>query len=133
MESTTIDSYAELLLRIEYLKAEKVKQEEDLKKVFSEFVDTLNPLLMVKQTIHKLAADGQVKRDLTTAALNVGVTFLVGRMLGRNRIENFIGSKLANGISRLFNKTKSSTTVSDNENFLPQEVGIELPEQNLRR
>jgi hypothetical protein len=96
------------------LKAEKFSREEDLKYTFKEFVSTLNPISMVKESLHQLAADRDVKFDLAKVGLNLGVDFIIDKVLGRNRsVKGFLSSVLIEKFSTLFLNNNISKIVSE--------------------
>jgi hypothetical protein len=114
MENKEISNHAELVLRIMDLKAEKFSREEDLKYTFKEFVSTLNPISMVKESLHQLAADRDVKFDLAKVGLNLGVDFIIDKVLGRNRsVKGFLSSVLIEKFSTLFLNNNISKIVSE--------------------
>ena len=114
MENKEISSHAELVLRIMDLKVEKFSREEDLKYTFKEFVSTLNPISMVKESLHQLAADRDVKFDLAKVGLNLGVDFIIDKVLGRNRsVKGFLSSVLIEKFSTLFLNNNISKIVSE--------------------
>ena len=93
MENKEIASHTELLLRIAELKAEKLKQEDELKNAFSGFVDTLDPVSLIKKTIHDFASDQQVQFDAVKIGMNVGANIIIDQVLGKYRsIKGFFSS-----------------------------------------
>ena len=114
MENKEISSHAELVLRIMDLKVEKFSREEDLKCTFKEFVSTLNPISMVKESLHQLATDRDVKFDLAKIGLNLGVDFIIDKVLGRNRtVKGFLSSVLIEKFSALLLNNNISKIVSE--------------------
>ena len=114
MENKEISSHAELVLRIMDLKVEKFSREEDLKYTFKEFVSTLNPISMVKESLHQLATDRDVKFDLAKVGLNLGVDFIIDKVLGRNRtVKGFLSSVLIEKFSALLLNNNISKIVSE--------------------
>ena len=114
MENKEISSHAELVLRIMDLKAEKFSQEEELRYTFKEFVSSLNPISMVKESLHQLAADRDVKFDLAKVGLNLGADFIIDKVLGRNRsIKGFLSAVLIEKFSTLFLNNNISKIVSE--------------------
>ena len=117
MENNKISNYSELILRIEYLKSEKVKQEEELKVTFKEFVKTLDPIEMMKQSLHKLAEDKEVQVDLTRVGVSIGVNYLINKILYKsNNIKGFLSSVLVNLLSSALtneNISKIITKITD--------------------
>ena len=114
MENKEISNHAELVLRIMDLKVEKFSREEELKYAFKEFVSALNPISMVKESLHQLAADRDVKFDLAKVGLNLGADFIIDKVLGRNRsFKGFLSSVLFEKFSTLFLNNNISKIVSE--------------------
>lgn len=116
MENKNISSHTELVLRIMELKAEKFNREEELRTSFKEFVYTLNPISLVKESLHNLAEDREVKFDLAKIGINLGANFLIDKLLGRNRsIKGFLSSVLIEKFSSFFlnNDNNISKIVSE--------------------
>jgi len=114
-ENTKIGSHAELALRIMQLKGEKFQQEEEIKRSFKEFTYTLNPISIVKESIHELAHDKEVQVDILKVGINVGANFLIGKVLGKNNsIKGYLSTMLVQTISSSFihNNINSSTLIS---------------------
>ena len=102
MQKVIISNQAELLARIKFLKREKPVKEEDLKLKFKEYMTSLNPLLLMKDALHQLANDKEVRLDLGKVGLNIATTFITDKLLGRQRsIKGFLGSMLVEKLSSL--------------------------------
>lgn len=100
METIEISSHADLLLRIAELKEINSWQDAEFKDTFREFVNTLNPLSMVKESLHELAEDREVQFDLAKVGMNLGANFIIDRILGKHSsIKGFLGAKLVEKIS----------------------------------
>jgi hypothetical protein len=118
METKNITSHAQLCLQIMHLKAEKFKQEEELKHTFQEFVYTINPVNLVKNSLHDLAEDHEVQFDLAKVGLNMGANFLINQVLGRNRsIKGFLSSMLVEKFSSSYINNNVSKIISGIGNF----------------
>ena len=103
MENTEISGHVELLLRIRQLKVEKLRQENELKYTFREFANSLEPLSVVKRSLHKMTQDKEVQFDLAKAGLNLSTNFIIGAVLGKYRgIKGFLSSVLLEKISTVF-------------------------------
>ena len=103
MEYTAIHNHATLALRIMEMKAEKSRQEDDLKYTFREFAGTFSPLSMLKDSMKGLAKDKELQTDLLKAGLNLGTDFIIERVLGRNHsIKGFLSSILVEKFSTPF-------------------------------
>lgn len=116
MEKIKISSHTELVMRIMNLKAEKYTREEELRYSFKEFVYTLNPVSLVKESLHNLAEDREVKFDMAKIGINLGANFLIDKIMGRNRsIKGFLSSVLIEKLSSLFlnNNNNISKIISE--------------------
>jgi hypothetical protein len=76
---------AELRNRVLALQQKKVQQEQSLKESFQDLVQSVNPVQIVKNSLHKLSEDQQVKTDLTKVAISLGVHVLMRTYFGRKR------------------------------------------------
>jgi hypothetical protein len=112
MENSAITGHKELVWRIEQLKIEKIRQELELKLTVNEFVNTLNPVTMVKESLHELAEDNTVQVDLIKATLNIGANFILEHLIGKHPnmsgllssvlVENISSLLINNNVSKLF-------------------------------
>ena len=103
MENSAFTTHAEILLRIAELKAEKLTREDYLKHTLNEFVYALNPVSIVKKSLHGFVTDKQVQVDLAKAGLNVGANFIIDQALGRYRsVRGFVSSVLVEKFSPAF-------------------------------
>ncbi len=130
MEKKEISNYSELTLRIEYLKLEKIKQEEELKVTFKEFVNTLDPILMMKQSLHKLAEDKEVQVDLTRVGVSIGVNYIINKILYKsNNIKGFLSSVLVNLLSTALTIENISKIINVVTNFIHPTVDEQKEEE----
>ena len=113
MRNKEILNHTELSLRIMELKSEVLLQQDNLKYTFKGFLFTLNPISIVKVSIHELAKDKEVQFDLTKVGLNLGADFLINQVLGRNRsIKGFLSSVLLEKLSNTFINKNASGIIS---------------------
>jgi hypothetical protein len=113
MENIKISNRSELLLHIMHLKAEKYRQEEELKVTLKEFIDTLNPLSIVKESLSEMVRDKDVHFDLAKMGLNIGANFIIDQILGRNSsIKGFISAVLVENFSTSFINNNVSKIIS---------------------
>jgi hypothetical protein len=113
MENRNISNRTELSLRIMHLKAEKFTQEEELISSIREFAYTLSPLALVKDSLHNLARDKEVRADLTKVGLNIGANFIFDKVLGKQKsIKGFLSSLLIENISGALINNNSSKIIS---------------------
>jgi len=95
------------------LKSEKLSQEIELKVKVKEFVYTLSPVSIVKNSLRDLVSDKDVRFDMAKVGLNVGANFLIDKVVGRNRsIKGFLGSLLIEKVSSSFINNNTSSIVS---------------------
>ena len=100
MDNTKITSHAHLKFLIMQFKSEKSSQEAALKHTVEEFVVSLNPLSILKNSLHELTADKEVQQDLVKTGSNLGTNFIIEKILGRNRsVKGFLSSILAEKVS----------------------------------
>lgn len=126
MEKTEISNYSELMMRIEYLKEEKTKQEEELKVTFKEFVNSLDPIQMMKQSLHKLAEDKEVQVDLTRVGVSIGVNYIINKILYKsNNLKGFLSSVFVNLISSTLTTENISKIITVITNFIHPNVDEE--------
>ncbi|MBI1191644.1 MAG: hypothetical protein GC205_00525 [Bacteroidetes bacterium] len=85
MEDGSNYTPAELRLRVLELQQKKVQEEETLKDVFQDLIQSVNPVQIVKSSIHKLSQDQQVKIDLAKIGVTFGVNLLLGTVFSRKR------------------------------------------------
>lgn len=119
MQNKEILNHSELSLCIMQLKSDILLQEDELKHTFKGFLFTLNPISIVKDSIHELARDKEVQFDLTKVGLNLGTNFLIEQVLGRNRsIKGFLSSVLVEKFSNTFINKNASGIISGISKFL---------------
>lgn len=103
MENTDIYDHATLIKHIHYLRDVKNVQEEELKSCFNGFVDSLNPVTLVKKSLHDLAENKEVQFDLTKVALNTASNLVIDQLFGKYRsIKGFLSSVMIEGVSNTF-------------------------------
>lgn len=113
MENIKITNHAQLQLHIMHLKSKKLSQEIELKHSVKEFVYSISPLSIVKDSLHSLVQDKEVRMDLTKVGLNIGANFLIDKVVGRNRsIKGFLSSILIEKISTSFINSNASSIIS---------------------
>lgn len=123
MEKTKITRYADLMIHIAYLNSEKLKQEEELKSICGELVNSMHPVSIVKQSLHDLAEDKRVHFDLLKAGLNVGSTFLIDNIMGRNKsIRGFLSSMVIEKIASTFINNQNSSKIIAGASKLLQRI-----------
>ena len=100
MKKIDIYDHATLIVHIQQVKIIKQQQEDELKTCFSDFVDTLNPMSIIKNSFHELVTDKEVLSDITKVALNMGSNLLIDQVFGKYRsIKGFLKSIVFEKIS----------------------------------
>lgn len=84
MEHPTISNHEALVLHIQKLRAEKLVQEENLKFAFKELAVTLNPISVIKESLHDLAKNKEVRLDFVKAGANLAITLLLNQVLKKS-------------------------------------------------
>lgn len=119
MESKKILNHHDLLCHISKLKDDKIYQEAELKVKLNEFAKTLDPLSIVKHSIHELTQNKEVRLDVAKVGLNVGANFLINTVLGRDKsIKGFLSSLLIKKISSIVIDKNASGIISGIGNFI---------------
>lgn len=119
MENKKILNHYDLLCHISKLKDDKISQEFELKLKLNEFVKTLNPISMVKNSLRELAQNKEVRLDVAKVGLNVGANFLIDNVLGRGRsIKGFLSSLLMEKISSIVIDKNASSIISGIGKFI---------------
>jgi hypothetical protein len=108
-----INNYKELELRIAELSHLKSLEEYELKETFHQFVHSLNPILILKESLRNLTEDKTAQLDLAKAGLNIGANFIIDKTLGKyNSIKGFISSVLLENVSTSYIYNNSSKIIS---------------------
>lgn len=113
MENIKIINHTQLQLRIMHLRSEKFSQEIELKHSVKEFVYSISPVSIVKDSIHTLVQDKEVRFDMAKVGLNIGANFLIDKVVGRGRsIKGFLGSIIIEKISSSLINGNTSSIIS---------------------
>lgn len=100
MQTNQITNHKELMLRIEQLKIESRHHEIELTNSIHEFVDGLKPATLIKNTLHNLMHNDEVRHDVGGLGLNFGLGFLINKIFGRSKsLKGFVGTSFLKGIS----------------------------------
>jgi hypothetical protein len=84
MEIKEINNHVELELCIIKLKEEKLRQEDELKQKIKNFANNLDPLVLVKDALHKMAENKEIQFDAMKVAFNYGSNYLIEKIFGKN-------------------------------------------------
>lgn len=128
MTSSKINCSDDLSLRIAQLRIDKLKQEAELKIKFSEFAETLNPVLILKKSVHEMVVDKEVKDDLLKVGLNLGTNFIIEKVLGRKSVKGYLSSVIVEKISTsLINRGILSEIITSFSKLVKTETKNETP------
>lgn len=115
METTQLSSHAELLLRIEELKAKKHSQEVLLIDKFMIITSSFDFLSL----LNKGSMNKNHEFDLVKVGLNTGANLLINLVLGKNRsIKGFLSSVLVQRFASVLINNNLSTIVSGVQNLV---------------
>ncbi len=104
-----ITDYASLQESIRLLKAQKLQQEAMLRAEITAIINSVDPVEMVKESLHNLVSDKSIQLDLVKMGLNLSAELLTARLFGRYRsIPVFLGMKVVQKVAGFFLKDKIS-------------------------
>ena len=127
MENIDIYDHASLVTQIQQLRTLKKIQEEELKNCFSEFVDSLNPVTLVKKSLHDLADNKEVQFDLAKVALNTASNLVIDSLFGKYKsIKGFLSAVMVEGVSNNFINNSSIKVLSFFKKKKPMQAPVEL-------
>ena len=108
MDNSNIINHEALVLRIRFLRAEKSRQESEMKEKFHDLIYLLDPVSIVKGSLHELAENKQVQFDVAKVALNMGTNLVIDQVFGKYRsIKGFLSSVLLEKMSDRFINTNT--------------------------
>lgn len=113
MKNTEITNHAELMSHIVLLRTEKSRQEQELRQSLKEFADRFDHLNLLKTYLHEFASDKNVQVDLAKVGLNLGVDFIIRKVMGTS-----ISSMLIEKLSSLFISGNMSKILSGISTFI---------------
>ncbi len=98
-----ITGYQDLQERIEDLRNESSKAQQDMESAFDRVVTGLDPVTLVKSSVQQLSRDHGLKMDVVKAGMNMGANFLIDKIMGRRKsLKGFLSSILLEKYSQLF-------------------------------
>ena len=101
------------MIRIEQLKIESRQNEIELTNSVYEFVDGLNPVSIIKNSLHKLTHNDEIKKDVGSLGLNFGLDFLINKIFGRSKtLKGFVGTLFLKGVSGTILNTYSENIIN---------------------
>lgn len=115
MENIQLSNYAELLLRIEELKAKKNSQEIVLKEKFLIITSSFDLLSLLKGG----SMNKNPEFDLVKVGLNTGINLIIDLVLGKNRsIKGFLSSVLVEKFTSVLINNNLMTIISGVQNLV---------------
>jgi hypothetical protein len=128
-----IISHIELQLRIANLRAEKLMQEEELKRNFTAVIHGLYPSTLLKEAVNKVANDEDLQKDMAKAGIGIGTNFLIKHLLKKHNIKRVLSAALLEIISpllinnapKMISGIKQWLHLNGNESHFEQEESIE--------
>ncbi|MCU0322747.1 MAG: hypothetical protein MUE72_10040 [Chitinophagaceae bacterium] len=92
-----------LQLQKQVLQTKKLQLENTIQEEVKAFVKGINPIDFIKSTAQSVLQDRNVQVDASTMGINLGVNFIIEKILGRNRsIKGYISSMIMEKISSTF-------------------------------
>ena len=113
MHSPMINNNEDLSLRILQLKHEKQMQEIELKVAFTAITETLNPVKLIKNSLHDIVTDKVVKDDLLKIGLNLGTNFIIEKVMRRGSLKGYLSSVVLETISSSLINSGTLTGIID--------------------
>jgi hypothetical protein len=123
MEHTKITTHAELIMRINHLKAEQFNRQEQIERHAKELIYSLDPVSIFKRGVYELAHEPEIQQDATKIGLNLVSEFLIGKVLGRNSsIRGYLSSMLATKLAGSLIDKNANKIVSGISNLLHKQA-----------
>lgn len=102
MEKTEITCHAELLERIQYLKSDKLRQEEHLKRSFQDIVFNFGLSSLMNRPVNVHAEEDNFLLRLVRGSLNMAFNFVINLVFGKHqKLKLFLSSLLVPAFSAL--------------------------------
>lgn len=80
MQTSIIENHTSLTAQIDRLAERKEVEEKQLKQSLMVLSTNLTPVAIIKNSLHELAADTEVKNDLLKVGINIGATLIINRL-----------------------------------------------------
>lgn len=88
-----VSEYDALCKQIALLRIERDLQQDALQDAWRNFARSLNPIAMVKDSIHNMVTDKELKSDFGTMAMDEGKRLLIGKIMGKNQsLKGYLGA-----------------------------------------
>ncbi|MFZ4058357.1 MAG: hypothetical protein ACOYKE_09465 [Ferruginibacter sp.] len=100
VNDNSITDYTTLINTIESLKETSALQEEKLSNSLYAFIETLNPITLIKKSMYAIVNDNTIQTNLATTGLHLGSDYILDKILGRGKsFGGFVRSVLVEKIS----------------------------------
>ena len=100
------------MLQIIYLREVKQEQEAELKKEISEFVYSLSPVSIFKNSLKELVADKTMQQNLTRVGIKVGISFIIQKIIRKNSlVSGMLSAVVTEKIATVFTGNNLSSLV----------------------
>lgn len=133
MRNIEISSYEDLVLRIMYLKDQKLEQEIELKRTFKDIVSQINPITIIKDSVLGIIKDKEIQYGLASIGINMGINFIVDKVFGKNKsVKGFWSSLLVETFTGTYvteNMPKIIAGISSLMHRKPEEEPAEEPNE----
>jgi len=101
-----------LLEKIEQLTIDKEEKENNIKQSFSDLVNSLNPFTIAKNSLHEFVTNKDVKTDLASSGLQLGLTLLSNKLFGKYYSpKGFVGAVVTENILGKITKENIPTLI----------------------
>ena len=133
MSKTAVLNHKQLVAQIKQLRAQKLNQEAHLTHSVGEFFHTINPVTIVKSTLHALAVDSEVHYSLAKVGLNMAANFIIEKILGKNRsVKGFLSTILVEIMSNAYINQHAPEIIATIKNLvIPQNDEAEKRELHM--
>jgi hypothetical protein len=92
-----------LQLQKQELQDQKLQLENIIQDEVKTFIQGINPVEFIKNTAQSVLQDKNVQVDASTMGINLGVNYIIEKLLGRNRsIKGYVSSMILEKISSSF-------------------------------
>ena len=93
MNNSKISDHIALKQKLMHLRSEKFEKEELIERNAKELYYSLDPVVIIKNTVRRIREDKELRHDVLASALNIGSDFIIGKLFRSNKsIKGFISS-----------------------------------------
>lgn len=119
----------DLTCELKHLQELSIRQELEIKDLILDLAHAVNPVNIMKDSIHGLASVRPPNNDIVSMSTNIGTNYVIEKVLGKNRsIKGFIGSLVAETIAtELINR--NAPQLLNQVIDLGKKVGIDLEDR----